>query len=208
LPFLEHHVPPEGSLVKIRKGDRVGIVRNIPTGLIVTNNPKDDFVKKDLHFPREEAAMFRKHVADLHGFIDCEIIYDNGEWMLETSYQKAFNVTELEMADDEVQTEYFHIQDSLQSEVTNDFMALLEKVDGIVSKLRSKSYTDNDEAKNALKDANETLQSIKTMRGVLVDKHKGPKVDPEIITILNESQTKIARLERELRALRFETNMG
>jgi len=207
LPFLEHPVPPEGSLVRIRNEDRFGIVKNIPSGLIITNNPKDEFEKKDLRFPREESTMKRKHVEDLHGFIDCEVIYENGQWLLENPLHKAFNVTELELADEDIQTEYFHIQESLQSEVTNDFMALLEKLDSIVLRLRTKSYADNNESKNALKEANETLQTVKTMRGMLVEKHKGSNVDPQIVTILNQSQSKIINLERELRALRFEVNM-
>ncbi|ETO25509.1 hypothetical protein RFI_11628, partial [Reticulomyxa filosa] len=206
LPFLEHVIPPEGSLVKIRKGNSAGIIKNIPTGIIVTNNPKDNFVRKDLQFTREGTELFRKHVADLHGFVDCEVVYENGEWQLEKPDQKAFNVTDLELADEDTQTEYFYVQDSLRSEVTNDITILLDKVDKIVIQLKNKSYKNIDQVKNALKEANETLYNAKIMRCHLTEK-QGSNIDSEITTVLNESQTRISQIERELRTLRFETNM-
>ncbi|ETO15391.1 hypothetical protein RFI_21974 [Reticulomyxa filosa] len=232
LPFLERHVPPQGSLVKVQNGNRVAIVNNIPTGLIVTNNPKDElsvisckhFQTKELLFPREESILFRKHVADLHGFIDCEVICQNGQWMLEKSDRKAFNQTKtitlkrkgkkkhivwfVLKADDDIQNEYLHIKESFESEVSNNFMALLGKISSIVQRLQDKLYADINESNNALKEANEILQTVKNMKNMLAQKNKDQNVDPQITAMLNDSQSKITTLERELRALRFEANMS
>merc|ERR1712098_292236 len=116
LPFIENIVPDEGSLVIIndKKNNikKIGKIKTIPTGLIVSNDVDINIIKKISLFKRQYSAVTQRHFADLHGFIDCEILNINGEWILNNTKQEAHNIIDMQEADENIQTEYLLIKES------------------------------------------------------------------------------------------------
>jgi hypothetical protein len=213
LPFLEHSVPAMGSLITVTSqttGEQCyGFVKAVPTGLIVTNDLRDDFEKIVTKFPRVPCSTIasRKHVADLHGYVDCEVVFKGGAWMLDSPMNESHNCTTLQLADEEVQTELFCIRESLKSEVSDDLSAIIDDIEANLAKLRGKTYSSPEEAKALLTAAMEGVKSARTIATELKAKHTSSSSADEMVEIIAKAEKALPKFERELRALRFEVAM-
>ena len=203
------------SMISPTTGDaKYGTIKTIPTGLIVTNDPKDDFVKVDIKYPRISTVV-RKHVADLHGFVDCDIIYNNGNWILQAPLQEAHNVTNIQLADESIQTELIFVRESLKSEVSVDLESIFNEIEANMKTLRDKSYESKESGKSLLSETQKLVNNARSMASELREKHaasssgsgSGAMDDEALKGVLAKCSEVMPKYERELRALRYEIAM-
>eukprot|EP01084_Bolivina_argentea_P281944 482509_1 len=212
MPYIEHCWLKEGELVQIASRGMLGLVKCIPTGLIVTNDPHRNIHKKAIRYTKNvNSRILRKHCADLDGFIDVDVVRENNKWReSDDPLCQSFAVTDIaQCSDDDIaqfiaykQQNHNNITDELKEamqDVENDFMAI---------KIRKDEENQNDDdqqisAKDLLNRATNTIKKIQELLSAF-EKRKSGQTNDEETAFTKQVHDNINRYNREIRALRFE----
>merc|ERR1712228_396985 len=191
MPFIEHAWLSEGELVQIPSRNMLGIVKCIPTGLIVTNDPNKNIDKKSIKYAKNvNSRIVRKHCADLDGFVDVDVVREGNEWRdSDNPLMQSFVVTDLKQRTDEdiaMFISYKQNNKNKNEEAKNDNQ----------TSLTSKELLDR--ATNNVKKLQESLSSFKNRKSQLNEEEN------KFVKLINDN---INKYNREIRALRFEIKM-
>jgi len=210
MPFIEHAWLREGELVRIPSRNMLGIVKCIPTGLIVTNDPNINIEKKTVQYPKNvNSRIVRKHCADLDGFVDVDVVREGNEWRdSDDALCQSFAVTDLAQRTDEDIAMFISYKQQNQSNMTDSIKSLMESVETDFEAIKSNKNNKEkaalsakellDRATNNVKELQESLSTFKQRKSQMSDD------EATFVKTVNDS---INKYNREIRALRFEIKM-
>mmetsp|Transcript_17193 Transcript_17193/g.15442 ORF Transcript_17193/g.15442 Transcript_17193/m.15442 type:complete len:702 (+) Transcript_17193:2-2107(+) len=212
MPYIEHSWMKEGNLIKIPSRGMLGIIKTIPIGLIVTNDPHKNIEKKSIKYTKNvNSRIFRKHAADLDGFIDIDVVKEgtnSGFRDLDNPLQQAFACTDLKESDDVDLASFLSFKQQNDTNMTDEINGLMKNVENDFSLIKQKDNNNNQElspsdlltrAINTVKRIQELLSTFKTRKSTLNDE------ETKFAQLVNDN---INKYNREIRALRFEVRMG
>jgi len=115
MKFMEQKVPCEGALIST--DSKIGRLKSIPTGLIVTNNSAG-VEKKELQYKKRPGPeTWGRHISDLSGYVDVDVLIHD-EVLLPEPREEAWNVSEFQLADQgekdllqALETQYISVSD-------------------------------------------------------------------------------------------------
>jgi len=182
--FLEESIPSEGSLIST--ANKIGVLKSIPTGLVVTTNSAG-IEKKELQFKKRAGKeTWGRHISDLSGFVDVHVLVDEEE-LLPKAREEAWNVCEFEIAD---QGEKDLLQALQRNYVSaNDCDMFEKKIDELVAFLASPKKNDD-----FFKVAQEKLTEIRKLE---------ESDDVKAANLPQKHKTKLRSFVRELRLMKF-----
>lgn len=208
MPYIEHQWLSEGALVSIPSQNMLGLIKCIPSGLIVTNNEFNQIDRKSTSFQRNPMSqIWKKHPADLDGFVDIEVVRIGDNWRdPDDPLCQSFAVTDLKQCDENDQAMYMSMRDSVVDNVKSDMDMLVQKVEEDLSIVRSGKPSESgmspsqalESAVSGIKSLQETLSKFKSGK---------KKLDPNDMTFAKEVGDKMIRWNREIRGLRAELRM-
>merc|ERR1712228_39534 len=216
MPFIEHAWLSEGELVQIPSRNMLGIVKCIPTGLIVTNDPNKNIDKKSIKYAKNvNSRIVRKHCADLDGFVDVDVVREGNEWRdSDNPLMQSFVVTDLKQRTDEDIAMFISYKQQNQSNITETIKSLMQSVENDFDAIKNnknkneEAKNDNqtsltskellDRATNNVKKLQESLSSFKNRKSQLNEEEN------KFVKLINDN---INKYNREIRALRFEIKM-
>jgi len=222
MPYIEHSWLKEGELVSVPSQGMLGILRTVPTGLIVTNDPHREKLasKKTSTYERNPLSEIKcKHVADLDGYVDVDVFrVGDGQWrQMGDPLRQAFAVIDLKRADEEEQGIWMSMQQQAEDESKQREMGqvkegqgrmreLLESVEREVKGIKGwKKGGDGRRTPKEMLDA--ATKSVEEARALL-GKMKGvEEMGDEERKFVDEVEKEISAWSRELRALRIEVRM-
>merc|ERR1712176_140678 len=148
MAFIEHSWLKEGVLVQIPSRNMMGIIKCIPTGLIVTNDPNRNIAKKSIQYPKNvNSRIARKHCADLDGFVDVAIVSEGDVWrQTDNPLCQAFVVTDLQKATVDDETLLISYRQTSSSNMTDSIKSLMQMVDDDFEAIKNKNKNANDDA--------------------------------------------------------------
>eukprot|EP01084_Bolivina_argentea_P087643 158296_1 len=175
MAYIEHAWMKEGELVSIPSRNMLGIIKCVPTGLIVTNDPNNSLEKKQVKYQRNvNSRIVRKHCADLDGFVDIDIVREGiGNWRdLDNPLCQSFAVTDIEQSNDSDIAEFISFKQMNQTNVTDEIknsMTIIENTFGVI---KDKNNTENKsdlfgKCISNVKGLQELLSSYKNRKSVL-----------------------------------------
>eukprot|EP00455_Lapot_gusevi_P023704 TRINITY_DN245_c0_g1_i5.p1 TRINITY_DN245_c0_g1~~TRINITY_DN245_c0_g1_i5.p1 ORF type:complete len:266 (-),score=109.53 TRINITY_DN245_c0_g1_i5:191-892(-) len=127
--FIEHKLPAEGSLVAL-PNDRVGVLRRIPVGMIVSTNPSG-VEKNPSTYPRAPICT-RKHPTELDGFVDVDVVLD-GDEKVYPAVQEALPVCRIKLATEEQQAAVNRGHQVWHQNKSDEFLQTLAQLERIVN---------------------------------------------------------------------------
>merc|ERR1712154_205598 len=141
MTFIEHSWLSEGALVQIPSRNMMGIIKCIPTGLIVTNDPNRNIDKKTIQYPKNvNSRIARKHCADLDGFVDVAIVSEGDVWrQTDNPLCQAFVVTDLQKATVDDKTKLVMYRQTSSSNMTDSIKSLMQMVDDDFEAIKNKN---------------------------------------------------------------------
>merc|ERR1719242_1345045 len=208
MPYLEHQWLSEGALVTIPNQNMLGIIKCIPTGLIVTNSMDGVKEKKSISFQRNMVSnIFKKHPADLDGFIDIEVVRVNGEWRdPDDPLCQSFAVTDLKECDENDQAMFMSMRDSIVDSTKGEIEGLMARVD--VELKAIKEGKTKEMGKSAKDMLDSVVSMVKSIQELLSKFRNKKKMEDEDVQFAKGVETKMNKWNREIRGLRFEIKMN
>lgn len=98
--FMQISLPRLGSYVTFSDGKKIGRIHNVPTGMIVTN--KHEGAERVLlqYEKRAGPENFGRHVAEIDGYVDVNVILDGDRLMYLSPGKEAWNVSEYKITEE------------------------------------------------------------------------------------------------------------
>jgi len=95
--FVEISVPRIGSYVTFKDGKKIGRLKRIPTGMIVTNKLLGA-ERVPLHYKKRAGPEnFGRHVSEIDGYVDIDVLLEGERLMYLTPNKEAWNVSEFKI---------------------------------------------------------------------------------------------------------------
>lgn len=209
LPFIEHIVPSVGSLVCVPKRNVWGIVRCIPTGLIVTNDPNKNIVCVMSEYKRNvHSTIVRKHwVSDTcEGFIDIDVVRDGyeSEWVdVKYAGKQAFAVCDILSASDDDIIAYMTFKEINENMISEEIKNIVIEIEKDMLLLKNKNFGGD---RSAVQVLNDCTGRVKDMQEKIAS-FKQRKMSSEEEEFVENMNKKMSEFNREIRALRYEVRM-
>eukprot|EP00483_Globobulimina_turgida_P003080 UN03085 len=126
MAYIEHGWMCEGELICIPSRNMLGIIKCLPTGLIVTNDPHKNISQKRIKYAKNvHSKIFRKHCADLDGFIDVDIVKEGGNWReIDNPLCQSFVVTDIKQCSENDRNEFIKYKQTNQINITDEIEKL------------------------------------------------------------------------------------
>jgi len=184
MKFLEQSIPSEGSLIST--ATKIGVLKSIPTGLVVTTNSAG-IEKKELQFKKRAGReTWGRHISDLAGFVDVHVLVDEEE-LLPKPREEAWNVCEFEIADQGDKDLLQALQTKYVS--ANDCDLFEKKIDELVAFLANTKKNDD-----SFKVVQEKLTEIRKLE---------TSDDVQAANLPQKHKTKLRSFVRELRLMKL-----
>jgi len=209
MPYIEHQWVREGTLVSIPTHNMLGLIKCVPTGLIVTNDPHKELIKKTISFERNPASkIWKKHPADLDGFVDIEVVRvgDDGWRDPDDPLCQSFAVTDLKQSDESDQAMFMSMRDSMVDNARSSMDSVMRRVEEELKAIKEgKAEEMGKTAKEMLDSATSSVKSLQEMLSKFKNKKEMKAEDVQFAKTVGERMT---AWNREIRALRFEVRMN
>jgi len=170
MKFMEQKIPCVGALIST--DSKIGRLKSIPTGLIVTNNSAG-VEKKELKYKKRPGPeTWGRHISDLSGFVDVDVLIHEEE-LLPEPRKEAWNVCEFQLAD-QGEKDLLQALKTLYVSV-NDCELFEAKVEDLVLFLKNAPKNDDSfkVAQEKLTEIRKLEKSDEVQKMNLPEKHKG-----------------------------------
>jgi len=136
--FVEISVPRIGSYVTFKDGKKIGRLQRIPTGMIVTNKLVGA-ERVPLHYKKRAGPEnFGRHVAEIDGYVDIDVLLESDRLMYLTPNNEAWNVSEFKITEEVEQKKLEGLIREAESKKEKDGVLYEQKISQL-SNLRGKS---------------------------------------------------------------------
>merc|ERR1712154_756039 len=209
MPYIEHQWLREGALVSIPSQKMLGIIKCIPTGLIVTNDPHKNLDKKCAQFERNPASrIWKKHPADLEGFVDIEVVrIGDDNWRdPDDPLCQSFAVTDLKECDENDQAMFMSMRDAIVDSTKGELNTLMERVEEEMNNIKGKKGKEIGKSPKEMLDS--VVSMVKSIQELLSKFRNKKKMEDEDVQFAKGVETKMNKWNREIRGLRFEIKMN
>jgi len=223
MPYIEHKWLKEGELVSVPSQGMLGILRTVPTGLIVTNDPHREKLqsKKSSAYERNPLSEIKcKHVADLDGYVDVDVVrVGDGQWReMSDPLRQAFAVIDVRRADEEERAIWMSMQQQAEDECKQKQQGQAKEVQGRIAELMQTVEREVQGIKGYKKDGggggktpkemlDAAAKSFEEARALVATVKGNEELDEEEKAFVAKVEKEISVWSRELRALRIEVRM-
>lgn len=98
--FMQLSVPRYGSYVTFSDGKKIGRIHSVPTGMIVTNKNEGAERVQLQYEKRAGPENFGRHVAEIDGYVDVNVILDGDRLTYLSPVKEAWNVSEFKITEE------------------------------------------------------------------------------------------------------------
>jgi len=188
--FMEISVPRLGSYVTFSDGKKIGRLRSVPTGMIVTNKVIG-VEKVPLHYEKRAGPEnFGRHVAEIDGYVDVDVLLDGERLMYLAPSKEAWNVSEFKITEEAEQKRLQELIIEAESKRVKDGDVYLQKINELDELLKGDKPKDPE----FFVTAQELMADIRKLSESEDVKKRG---------LAKQNKALVMSFVRELRLLRF-----